>query len=833
MGGGGNKTHESFEVSPSAVPEGLEPVAVEDLEEVDGPTSVSLTGLDEALTKATEATVEGGPGAYASLKEAVEDAGSHLAEAVEHGLPPQLAAEQEKALKKLTKDYLASLSPEQLQALAASEGFEHPGLVGLSTAEESMHPLVHWLDPAYGGAAPSKLAIQAKASERFAALAEGQAIGGMTLADVEAAEKALAPPPSPGGGWPATPSEVVAASAALHQALADFDPKSMGLKGGDGGLGALVAAENHLATADCPELGSELTTAKGSAKAAVDKALRGMTGYHQNQAVAHLVAEAQASGTLGEAEAKLLKPTEQLSLLRSSTAATEKAGLSALAAEHSEQLSKLVALKAAYSSYKTGTGLDLAGVDTPGGKAGVATFAGDAGAYFDQHTEVVGWANTVASAQEIQAQVGYHFVGNLTHSRAELTKAFRSWAKGQKLADLREVATSMGLEVPGASRAHVQNYIASSWDPSQDKAAIAAAAKTSATKKPTPAPSTKSPAPAPPSVPPPPAAPAPTSKAAPASPAPPSAKSFAAKHLQIVEALKAHQAVAADLPARPSAAEVSAWKFGPAQAAHLGGGHTKSIHAAPDGSAWMFKPDKTGGGARAHAEASASEIFSRVGVPSVGVYTREVGGKVGSIQPLVQGASSLSADPKSWAQADVDNLVRYHVAAWAVGDHDGNASNVIRTPSGGLCPVDQGQAFKFYGQDRLAADYHPNTSYGSVPVFHQAYAAAKANQLGKGVSIRPEAALPTVKAFERMPEAQYRAILAPVATEGVKHGVHWVGPMRQAAQKRLGKKSVSDAEVSEEFLRTAVERKNTLRASFSEFFTGLGFSAGAKLKKVA
>lgn len=830
MGGGGNKTHESFEVSPSAVPEGLEPVAVEDLEEVDGPASASLAGLDEALTKATEATVEGGPGAYASLKEAVEDAGSHLAEAVEHGLPPQLAAEQEKALKKLTKDYLASLSPEQLQALAASEGFEHPSLVGLGTAEESTHPLVHWLDPAYGGAAPSKLAIQAKASERFATLAQGQAIAGMTLADVEAAEMSLVPPqPAAGATWPASPAQVVAASAALHQALADFEPKPT--KGGDGGLGALVAAENHLATADCPELGTDLAAAKGSGKAVVDKALQGLTGYHHNQAVAHLVAEAQASGTLGEAEAKLLKRTEQLSLLRASTAASEKAGLAELADERSTQLTKLIALKAAYSYHKDG--LAALKVDTTAGRLELGEFAHYTGAYFDQHTEVLGWANSVAGAQEIQDQVGCYFVGNLTHERAELTKTFRSWAKGQKLADLRKVATSMGLEAKGASRAHVQNYIASNWDPSQDKAAIAAVAKTSVAKKPAPAPATKSPASAAPSAPPPPAAPAPNSKAAPASPAPPSAKSFAAKHLQIVEALKAHQAVAADLPARPTAAEVATWKFGPAQAAHLGGGHTKSVHPAPDGSAWMFKPDKTGGGARAHAEASASEIFSRVGVPSVGVYTREVGGKVGSIQPLVQGASSLSSDPKSWSQADVDNLVRYHVAAWAVGDHDGNASNVIRTPSGGLCPVDQGQAFKFYGQDRLASDYHPNTSYGSVPVFHQAYAAAKSGQLGKGVGIRPEAALPTVKAFERMPDAQYRAILAPVATEGVKHGVHWAGPMRQAAQKRLGKKSVSDAEVSEEFLRTAVERKNTLRTSFSEFFTGLGFSAGAKLKKVA
>jgi hypothetical protein len=831
VGGGGEKTHESFEVSPAAVPEGLEPVASDDLEAVGGPASASLAVLDEALAKATEATLEGGPEAYVSFKEAVEDAGSHLAEAVEQGLPPQLAAEQDKALKKLTKDYLASLSPEQLQMLAASEGFEHPSLVGLNITEGSTHPLAHWLDPTYGTTAPSKLAIQAKASERFATLAEGQSIGGLSLTDAEAAEEPLAPPPVPDGGWSASPAEVVAASAALHQALADFDPKSMSLTGGDGGLGTLIAAENHLATAECAELGAELTTAKGSAKAAVDKTLQGMSGYHQNQAVAHLVGEAQAVGTLSEAEAKLLKPTEQLGLLRASTAATERAGLTELADERSTQLVKLKGLKAAYSYHKDG--LALVEVDTSAGRFALGEFAHYTGAYFDQHSEVLGWANQVSGSQELKSEVGSYTVGGITHQRGELTKQFRAWAKGQKLAGLRKVATSMGLEADGASRAHVQNYIAASWDPSHDKAAIAAAAKAAASKKPTLVPSTKPPPAVPSASTPVPPAPKPSPAATPVPSPLPSSKSFAAKHLQIVEALKAHQAVAADLPARPSAAEVSAWKFGPAQAAHLGGGHTKSIHAAPDGSMWMFKPDKTGGGARAHAEASASEIFSRVGVPSVGVYARQVGGKVGSIQPLVQGASSLSSDPKSWAQADVDNLVRYHVAAWAVGDHDGNASNVIRTPSGGLCPVDQGQAFKFYGQDRLASDYHPNTSYGSVPVFHQAYAAAKSGQLGKGVSIRPEAALPTVKAFERMPDAQYRAILAPVATEGVKHGVHWVGPMRQAAQKRLGKKSVSDAEVSEEFLRTAVERKNGLRASFSEFFTGLGYSAGTKLKKVA
>ncbi len=173
------------------------------------------------------------------------------------------------------------------------------------------------------------------------------------------------------------------------------------------------------------------------------------------------------------------------------------------------------------------------------------------------------------------------------------------------------------------------------------------------------------------------------------------------------------------------------------------------------------------------------------------------------------------------------------MAAWATGDHDGNPHNMLRTPSGGLCPIDGGQAFKFYGQDRLATDYHPNSSFGSVPVFHQAYSASKAGSLATGVVVRPEAALPTIKAFEAMPDAAYRAMLAPVATEGVKSKVHWVGPMRKAAQKRLGKTQVSDAEVAEEFLHEAVQRKNGLRSAFASFFSSNGFAGGSKLEKVA
>ena len=824
MGGGKHKAHESFTVSPAAgpAPDGLATLDVEDLDALapaDGPAADHLAKADALVASAAGELGGGGAEQYGALKAAVAEATAELEAAKAAGLPPQLAAETEQDLKKLTKQYLGGLEPAELAALASAEGFEHPSLVGFNTPPGGQHPLVHWLDPAYGAELPSKLAIQAKASERYAELAAGETVGGMTLADVQAAETP--------GSWAASPAEVVAASAALHQALADFSPATLAAAGdGNGGLSTLLAAENHLATASCPQLGGELDVAKGAAKASVDKALQALT-YNRKAAVAKVVADAQDGGLVNEAEAKYLTAAEQLALLRSSTAAGEAAGLKELAASRAGQLASLQAAKAMYQIYGgpgSGGPLGVAALDSAEGKLAAATFAGAAGDYFAARNQVASWAPSVAAAGEITPLSGQGAWASAQQAGA-LTTEFRSWAKTQKLADLREVASSLGMsEAAKASRAQAQNFIAASWDPALDKASIAATV--AAPKKPViPKAPTSTPAPSP-------SSPGPTSAAGPPK-TPAGAKSFAAKHLQVVAALKAHQALATDLPARPPAAEVASWSFGPAQKAHLGGAHTKSIHAGPDGGAWMFKPDKYAGGAVAHAEAAASEIFSRTGVPSVPVYAREIGGKVGSIQPLVKGATTLSADPKSWSQADVDGIVRYHVGAWAVGDHDGNPTNVLRTPSGGLCPVDQGQSFKFYGTDRLSSDYHPNSSYGSVPVFHQAYAAAKGDGLAKGVSIRPEAALPTIKAFEAMPDAAYRAVLAPVAAKGVKAGVPWVPAMRKAAQKRLGKAQVSDGEVAEEFLRTAVERKNGLRSAFASFFTTNGFAGATKLEKVA
>ncbi len=88
------------------------------------------------------------------------------------------------------------------------------------------------------------------------------------------------------------------------------------------------------------------------------------------------------------------------------------------------------------------------------------------------------------------------------------------------------------------------------------------------------------------------------------------------------------------------------------------------------------------------------------------------------------------------------------------------------------------------------------------------------------IAFDPRWILPAVKAFERIPDSQYRELLRPVAEAGVKGGkAGWLDAMRRRAAKRLGTPSVADREIAEEFLRTACQRKASLRKDFSKFLS--------------
>ncbi|MFJ9968403.1 hypothetical protein [Streptomyces avermitilis] len=866
MGTGSKSSHASYAVGPTTAPEAndvvaeapAQPMSDEEvqakadllmamnlMEEITDPP-FALDPEDEVPTDPIER--------YNAFVGQVEQAQEAIEKLQEAGASDEEIEAHTKALKAQTLAYLNSLDEDDLREIAEAEGFEHPALVGLSG--KGQHPLVHWLDPAYPGDIPSKAKIQAAALSRYNELLAGETVGGMTLADLHEIEGSELPVSN--GTWKATPQEVKAAMAASVVSIADYnDAAKLGSSSETAqALQVMLAAEQKLATADCPEYGEELEKSKAHAKMAVDDALN--HSHLTPWMVKPLVTDALASGQLTETEAAHLSGRELVTLLRPTTPESEASSLKEIAAKRQEQLADLDAAYGAHVGMAPGGGqpLSLPPAGDPGASQVIAAWAQNAGALHGMQQQVHDW---YAHSQQCQGETPYaEHPGADPWKQVEpdgLTSSFNTWAKAQKLADLRTVAGEMGMDNNGtATRAQVQNYIAASFNPKYDQQAIKAKVTADVAKKEA-AKAAKAAAAAAPSAKPDgglasdeavqalasklpknsaTATPKPAATAAKPAKAP-KPGSFNANIQALMAEVQQAKATSQDVPAYMDPKEVAGWSFGSGtKVSNLGGTYAKTVHAGPDGSQWMFKADHNHGGALGHTEAAASQVLSLGGVPAVPVYHhKKADGTAGSIQPLLKDAKPFTSSPSQWTQSQVDAIVRSHVGSWFVGEHDGHQDNWLATPSGGLVQIDRGQAFKHYGLDKLSVDYAPSGGGGFTPIHQKLYQAALGGGLAKGVKISPAAAHPVIKKFESMPDAQLRSILHSTAHEGVKAGVAWVPQMRSKAAKALKvpQSQVTHAQIATAFLDHAVERKNNLRQNFADFFVKqMGLPSGASLK---
>ena len=148
----------------------------------------------EAIGKAIEtantvaaATYAKNAGGYGVLLGGIGAFKVAIQDAMDNGAPVQLVDEAWKTVKPTALEYLQGLSTEELEKLAAEQGFEHPGLIGLHTEPGKQHPLVFWLNPVYPADHEKKLYLQEKALTRWQMLQSGGAVEGMTLQEYLAA----------------------------------------------------------------------------------------------------------------------------------------------------------------------------------------------------------------------------------------------------------------------------------------------------------------------------------------------------------------------------------------------------------------------------------------------------------------------------------------------------------------------------------------------------------------------------------------------------------------------------------------------------------------------
>ncbi|MFV2198861.1 hypothetical protein [Nocardiopsis sp. LOL_012] len=826
MGSGGSQSHALYETAPTVheeavsdlgpqadqivdllaeqtdglgAPEGLNPSAAEHLEKFN-----ELFDAIKLLEKGTFFYALANPLSgdeelawYQALKDTSAKADYHLFQSYMNGLAHSDGEELSQLKAQATVAALAALGEGQLQKIAANEGFSYPELVGLNQEPGKNHALVHWLDPNYDSDIPSKKKIQAKAQERFTQLCAGQSVAGKTLADVDHTGYGI-------GAWSVTQEQYEALSATLAQQAEAFPSLPTAQRAG--ALAQLVDAENKLVTASVPGTDTaSLSGSKAQATLKVDEALGCVAPYGPECALA--LEAAQKRGDITAEQCQVLSGIAALQMTRASVPASEKEDIAQVADTRIAQFAQAKTWHdtLAGSVSFTDEGKMAVLVTGASGPTDVVEMATAAQKYFAAKKDVSSWVLHTSDTAGLLKQISQIDVHGKPLAPDDLAKKFKDWAVGQDKATLLQAAEQLGMEgAASATKTQAKNYIAQSWGKGAGAPApTSPGAKAAPTPKSAPTPSA-----------------ALSAKTAPAV----SKTGFGGQHATLMAALQHYSAAAVDVPQPLDAKVVAGHDFGAGQSAKgLGGVHSKSLHTGPDGGQWLFKPDKKTGGARAAAEAAASQVFHTAGVNAVPVYTARVGSHKGAVQPMVQGASPLSPDPAGWTQSDVDHLVRTHVAQWVMGDHDAHPGNFLKTASGGLVPIDAGQAFKHYGADTLSLDYHPNAVFGSPrPAHQQAYRAAAKGGLAPGVKIKPAVAHPVIKQIESIPDSQWRAMLHTTAHQGAKNpDIGWVPRMRAraAAQHKIPETKVSTAQVAEAFLSHACERKNTLRKTFTDFFT--------------
>lgn len=693
--------------------------------------------------------------------------------AAESQLPDTAAGPYQQQLQALTAEYLADLTPEDLEATAAEAGFENPELVGFTG--HAPHPLAVWLDPSIPADAEAKKKIQALAQARHDALCAGAEINGKALGqwDLAAASSAL---PEGFDSWPATEAD-------LAEVQYDFDTAAtvvahFGADAKPEQVAQLLRLENRIATAQSFETGVDYGTATAAARHHVDELLGAVTATQLSNAVA----EATHHGQITDAQLQTLDAHQVLQLIRASTPAAERQDIADTVAERTALLTNSTTCAANVTAT-----LEAGPVDASNAGALVQELR----AIAEVHTAAASW-DTFTAAPLNQA---------VMHTGQAKVLA---WADELKVGALRKFLSDTGVTTAAqaamATKSQLGKLLLGHLNNSS------AVVTTVKNEPPPPKPAAKP-------------VNAPSPKPAETPPSAQPGSRFGMQHAQLVAALQQAQAAHAAVPKPMDAAAVAAWDFGPGTPANLGGIHPKTLHTGPDGSTWIAKREgKPRNGAITHTEAAASRLAARAGLPVVPVYATKVDGHPVSVQPLLAGVKPISGSASSWSQADVDEIVRLHVTSWALGNHDAHHDNVLRTSSGGLVPIDQGQAFKNFGHDELTLGYRPSTT----AVYHQVYDAHLAGQLGKGVQVNPAAAHSVIRRLEAVPDAEWRATLHTVAHAGAAQNLTWVAPMRARAAKTHGiaESAVTTSQVAEAFLDHAVERKNNLRRDFVEFFTG-------------
>ncbi len=228
----------------------------------------------------------------------------------------------------------------------------------------------------------------------------------------------------------------------------------------------------------------------------------------------------------------------------------------------------------------------------------------------------------------------------------------------------------------------------------------------------------------------------------------------------------------------------------------LGGGHPKDIFVDARGQEWMFKPVDAGSEFAAEAETAAYKIGRIVDDNMVEVRVVKLNGQTGTIQRMIAELSDKSDltffEPSKFSADEIEQLQRHRVIDWLVSNHDGHVAQFLRTQDGRLIGIDKGQAWRYFPNDKLGIDYHPNSRFGErEPVYNTLFRMQKNGE----ITLPWQPILDTIKRLEQLSDDELWSYVESYATGRFQN----------------------DSAGLRKFKLMLVDRKNNLRRDFEAY----------------
>ena len=249
------------------------------------------------------------------------------------------------------------------------------------------------------------------------------------------------------------------------------------------------------------------------------------------------------------------------------------------------------------------------------------------------------------------------------------------------------------------------------------------------------------------------------------------------------------------------------------------GTHGAQVWRDPStGDLWLVKKAPSFGPFLPDLDVAVNRVIAASGVEAPATVRIEIDGTAASAQHMYPGAQDAFPDkwrfdPGELSDEDLLTLQKHHALDWLFSNHDSHPGQFIRTQDGQLVGIDKGQSYKYFGQDRLDWEFHPNSVYGEVePIYNTLYR----NMAQGGRTLldpRTGELGHYVQRLQSLDDEEFVNMLRPYAEAAARAG----GLAKSWDHPGLTAQILTPNNV-EGFLRAALDRKHNLADHMGELY---------------